>query len=64
MATTHLGQHGDTLDDLELARRINGQLRSGEVRLDFAGVLAVSRPFAEALLDGLDLGRVVDDLGS
>ena len=63
MATVHLGQHGDVLDDLALARRLNVQLRAGQVRLDFAGVHAVSRPFAEALLDGLDLGRVGDDLG-
>jgi hypothetical protein len=63
MTTVHLGQHGDVLDDLDLARRLNAQLRAGQVRLDFAGVHAVSRPFAEALLDGLDLGRVGDDLG-
>ena len=64
MPTERLGQHGDALDDPELARRLNAQLRAGQVRLDFSGVHTVSRPFAEALLDGLDLGRVLDDLGS
>src|SRR3954447_3761366 len=63
MAAIQLGQHGDTLDDLALARQINAGLRAGQARLDFTGIRAVSPAFAAALLDGLDLARVGDDLG-
>lgn len=34
------------------------------MQLDFSGVRSVSRAFAEAILDGLDLVRVIDDLAS
>src|SRR3954464_8952987 len=63
MAAIQLGQHGDTLDDLALARQINTRLRVGQARLNFTGIRAVSPAFAAALLDGLDLARVGDDLG-
>ena len=63
MFMVHLGQMGDVLDDLELARRLNAQLRAGDTRLDFTGVLGVSPAFAAALLNGLDLGRFGNDLG-
>src|SRR3954447_20906475 len=64
MATVKLGQHGDALNDLDLARRLNAQIRAGQARLDFTGVNAVSAAFASALLDRLDLGRIGDDLGA
>src|SRR5262245_61473825 len=64
MARLRLRQHAAALSDADLARRLNAELRRGEVELDFAGVESVTPEFALALLDGLDLGASADRLGA
>src|SRR4051794_477521 len=64
MPTETLRQNGDRLNDVDLARRLNGLLREGQVQLDFSGVIEVSADFARALLDALDLGQVGESLGA
>src|SRR5262245_56515192 len=64
MPTETLRRYGEMLADAGLARRLNGLLREGQVRLDCTGVTGVGDDFARALLDGLDLGTVGESLGA